>query len=135
MVIVFHSNISEQSGEEFLHERRKWQFWAFLELFSVASIIASAFLYNAIRFFSPGKIYNYYLQIALQNKMTTTQISQLWKKKKLRIPENLKDDVTTNERKLKAANTDYMFAQKNILLFWITFITPSLICYTMKWIY
>ena len=28
-----------------------------------------------------------------------------------------------------------MFAQKNILLFWITFITPSLICYTMKWIY
>ena len=28
-----------------------------------------------------------------------------------------------------------MFAQKNILLFWITFITPSVICYTMEWLY
>ena len=133
MTIVFHTNLSESVGEEFTEERRKWQFWAFLELFCVASIIASAVLFNLIRFFTPGKIYHYYLGIALRTRTTAEQISQLWNEKKLEMPEDATDNF--KEKKLQAENTDYMFAQKNVLLFWITFITPSVICYTMEWLY
>ena len=53
----------------------------------------------------------------------------------MRFPENLKDDIISQDRKMQSENTDYMRASKQLLLFWITFITPSVICYTMKWIY
>ena len=72
MVIVFNTTRDEKilTDEEFTEERRKWQFWAFLELFQISAIILSALLYNLIRFLTPTKIYPYYLAIAFQNKIT-----------------------------------------------------------------
>ena len=102
-------------------------------MFCVASILLSAFLFNVFRFFTPGKIYPYYLAIALRNRTTAEQIGKLWKREKLQEPEN--QDESFEEKKLQSENTDFLFAQKNILLFWITFITPSVICYTMEWLY
>ena len=40
-----------------------------------------------------------------------------------------------NEKKEQSENVDFMHASKTILLFWINFITPFVISYTMKLIY
>ena len=103
-------------------------------MFTVTAIIASAFLYNAIRFFTPCKVYNYYLAISLRHRTTSAQVGKLWKSKKLPGPTN-PDETIANERKHQAEHTDFMFAKQNILLFWITFLTPAMITYSTESIY
>ena len=40
-----------------------------------------------------------------------------------------------NEKKKQSENIDFMFASKTCLLFWMTFLAPLLISYSMKLIY
>ena len=114
MVIVFNTTRDEKimTDEEFTEERRKWQFWAFLELFQISAIIISALLYNLIRFLTPTKIYPYYLAIAFQNKITVDQISTLWDRKKIAFPQDLVDDNMACEKKRQSENVDFMFSQR-----------------------
>ena len=84
MAIVWRTYLIESTEEEFSPELRRWQFWAFTEVFCIASIVLSAILHNFIRFFSPGKIYQYYFTMAVQNNITPDEISTLWNNEKLR---------------------------------------------------
>jgi len=112
MIIVINSIANERFDDSIFHthERRKWQFWAFLELFSIVAIIIAAFLYNLCRFLTPGKIYLYYLLIALRPQTTVKRQAQLWKDNKLQFPDELKNDKAAMLKKKKSETTDYMFA-------------------------
>ena len=84
MILVWRLYLIEYLEEEMTAEQKRWQFWAFLELFCVASLILSAVLHNLIYFLSPGKIYQYYFTMSLRNEVSAEEIGKLWKNKKLR---------------------------------------------------
>ena len=48
--------------------------------------------------------------------------------------ELLRDDDAC-EQKLQAERTDFMAANKRLLMFWTTFMTPVLICYAMIYVF
>lgn len=77
----------------------------------------------------------YYLRIALQPRTTIEQCSELWKPHKLVFSKDHLKDKNACEKKLKSENTDFVLAHKNLLMLWVTFITPGVICVAMQWIY
>ena len=125
-ILVIHS-IAEEKSEHFTADQKKWQFWALLELLSIAAITISGILFNLIRYLAPTRIYIYYLQIALPMATTSEQCSMLWRPHKIPFPENLKQDQDSCEKKQASENTDFMFAHKSMLRYWVTFITPAVI--------
>ena len=90
----------EEEKETFTDDQKKWQFWAFLELFTITGITISAILFNLLRFLMPTRIYIYYLHIALPHMISPKQISKLWRPGKIGFPKELLNDESACKKKL-----------------------------------